>query len=308
MSTDKSICPDCLEEVEILTTSGLCRTCNRRKSIMKENYIAIKALPEKDRVRILKLRENSKKNYNKIKEQEDLPNKEIDKKDSEDLYKTLEKEISENLDTAYKKLNLPEESSMDVSSDLKNILSLINVLLYYDAKKADEQKQTISKKIEVIDKYMIDIQHNIEHKSFDDDEGLLLEAKKQNIIREIRRDLKDKEKSLLISKKFFKLINRDVTKLNDTKREITGFMKSMETEMYHPYVENPKSDYKILGLHKFRCECQVTSLHTQRKILKISEIVTGKDSDNAKEEFIKLLRERYGQEVVWTSIKTTFIR
>lgn len=307
---EKTICPDCMEEVEILKENGLCPTCSRRKAIMKEKYIAIKSLSEKDRKRILKLRESSKKLYNKNKKEEKPQEiKEIKSRNrNEELHKELEKEILENLENAYKKLNVEEDVEMDVVTDLNNVLNVINTLTYYDAKKAEDQKQLVTKKIDIIDKYMIDIQHNIEHKDFDDDEGLLLEAKKQNILRDIRRKLKDKEKSLTISKKFFKTINRDLTRLGDIKKDITGFMKSMEVEMYNPYVENPKSDIKILGLHKYRCECQITSSTTNRKVIKISEIIHGKNPDNVKDELIKILRNRYGQDVIWTNITTHFIR
>ena len=71
---EKTICPDCMEEVEILKENGLCPTCSRRKAIMKEKYIAIKSLSEKDRKRILKLRESSKKLILNIKNsQSDIP-------------------------------------------------------------------------------------------------------------------------------------------------------------------------------------------------------------------------------------------
>lgn len=306
---EKLTCPDCMLQVEKIKENGLCPACSKRKSIMKEKYIAFKALPEKDKERILKQRESSKKLY----KAKSFVEKNLNKKAKtvnkvEKLHKELEKEIKENLEIAYSKLNLGETENLDKISDLKMILEIINILVYYDEKKLTEQKQILNRKIDTIDKYMIDIQHNIEHLEFDDDEKLLLEAKKQNIIRDIRRNLKNKENTLELAKKFFKTINRDISRLNDIKDNITGFIKAIETEKYNPYVENPKSDHKILGLHKFRCSCQVTSPTTNRKVLKESGVVDGKDSDNAKEEFIKVLRKKHGEGVVWTTIQTTFLK
>lgn len=305
---EKLTCPDCLLQVEKLKENGLCPICSKRKSIMKEKYVAFKTLPEKDKERIIKQRESSKKLYDARSHIDKVINTKPKESKNEKLHKELEKEINENLEMAYSKLNLGETENLDKISDLKMILEIINILVYYDEKKLTEQKQILNRKIDTIDKYMIDIQHNIEHLKFNDDEALLLEAKKQNIIRDIRRNLKNKENTLELAKKFFKTINRDISRLNDIKDNITGFIKAIETEKYNPYVENPKSDHKILGLHKFRCSCQVTSPTTNRKVLKESGVVDGKDSDNAKEEFIKILRKKHGEGVVWTTIQTTFLK
>ena len=48
---------------------------------------------------------------------------------------------------------------------------MINIILYYDKEKCDLQKSMITKRIDTIDKYIIDVLHNIENAEFDDDKG-----------------------------------------------------------------------------------------------------------------------------------------
>lgn len=301
-------CPHCGNNVSILK-EGLCETCYRRKRLMKDKYVPFLELSESEQKKILKTREYNqrfleKAKNNKIKNQKV---KEVKIKNDNNMQEKLEKEINQNLTDAYKKLNIDSNLNIDIVNDVNSVLNIVNIILYYDKEKCESQKSIISKKIDIIDKYIIDILHNIENADFDNDNILLHESKKVQILRNIRRQYKNKEKSLQISKKLFQLLNVNVDKLNDIKKDLNCFIGALDTRYYNPYVEEPKSDKKILGLHKFRCECKLTSSQTNRKVLKFSEVILATGSDDAKDKTIQALREKYGNDVVWTTIYTNFI-
>lgn len=304
-------CPHCGNKVSILK-DGLCGTCYRRKRIMKDKYIPFLELSEKEQKEIIKMREynqkyleKSKKNKVKTKNKK-IKEQKINK--NNDIQEKLEKEINQNLLEAYKKLDIDKNDlDIDVINDINSILDIINIILYYDKEKCDLQKSMITKRIDTIDKYIIDVLHNIENAEFDDDKDLLLESKKIQILRRIRRQYKNKEKSLQMSKKFFQCISANTDKLNDIKKELNCFITALDSRYYNPYVEEPKCDKKILGLHKFKCTCKVTSSQTERKILKFNEVVLAKNTDDARNKVIEILREKYGNDVVWTTIYINFV-
>lgn len=304
-------CPHCGNRVSILK-EGLCETCYRRKRIMKDKYVPFLELSEKEQKEILKTRqynqkylEKSKKNKIKTKNKK---TKEQKANKNNDMQEKLEKEINQNLLEAYKKLEI-DKNDLDINivNDVNSILNIVNILLYYDKEKCDLQKSIITKRIDTIDKYIIDILHNIENTEFDDDNELLIESKKVQILRRIRRQYKNKEKSLQMSKKFFQCICANTDKLNDIKKELNSFIGALDSKYYNPYVEEPKSDKKILGLHKFKCTCKITSSQTERKILKFNEVVLATGTDDARNKVIEILREKYGSDVVWTTIYINFI-
>ena len=310
INNEKFKCPHCNNTVSVLK-EGLCLTCYRRKHILKDNYIPFINLSQREQKEILKQREYNKKFNKKVNEAKRKTNKskkaKVTSKCNDRI--NLEKEINNNLVNAYKKLNIEEKdnSNVNIIDDVNTILNMINIILYYDKNKCETQKSLISKKIDVIDKYIIDILHNIENSKFGDDEIHSHESKKIYILRQIRRDLKNKEKALEISKKFFNLINPDKDRLNDMKKDLNCFINALDDHYYNPYVEQPKSDEKILGLHKFRCECKVTSPTTNRKIIKYSEMITASNSYDAESKLIENLRQKYGEDVIWSTIYVNFI-
>ena len=303
-------CPHCNTNVSILK-EGLCETCFRRKSRLKERYVPFINLSQKEQEEVLRQRKYNKKvneKSKKTKERIKKSNETKQKNKLNNLQVELEKEINENLSNAYKKLDIEEiDSNINVINDVNTILNMLNIILYYDKSKCESQKNLVSNKIATIDKYIIDILHNIENSEFEDDELHSHESKKIYILRQIRRDLKNKEKALEMSKKFFNLINPNKDKLNDMKKDLNCFINALDNHYYNPYVEEPKSDKKILGLHKFRCECKVTSSTTDRKVLQHNEVIIASNSDDAKNKMIEKLREKYGNDVVWTTIYTNFI-
>lgn len=301
-------CPHCDNKVSILK-EGLCETCYRRKRIMKDKYIPFLELSEKEQKEIIKMREYNQKYLEKSKKNKVKSKKVKEQKTSKNnIQEKLEKEINQNLLEAYKKLDI-DKNNLDVNivNDINSILDVINIILYYDKEKCDLQKSIITRRIDTIDKYIIDILHNIENVEFDDDNDLLLESKKVQILRRIRRQYKNKEKSLQMSKKFFQCISANTDKLNDIKKELNSFIGALDSRYYNPYVEEPKSDRKILGLHKFKCACKVTSSQTERKILKFNEVILATGTDDARNKVIEILREKYGSDVVWTTIYINFI-
>ena len=92
-----------------------------------------------------------------------------------------------------------------------------------------------------------------------------------------------------------------------TSKDIDLFINSVKYKIYNKIVESPKSDKKLLGLFKFRVTCDIVSNSTNRKILKINEVVQGKNKDDAKEVIIQSLKTRYGDDVIWSRMKINFL-
>lgn len=309
-SNGNFICPDCNENVSILK-EGLCDKCRRRKNILKEKYIPFINLSEKEKEKVIKSRtssnkylENKKKKEDKVKKQKQT--RKLNKHNIK--IKELEEEVNNNLKLAYEKLNINTEPKYVLS--LYNpviVLDLIDTIYSYDKQEFENQKAIVTKKIDTIDKYIIDILHNIEHLDINDDEQQLYESKKIKILREIRRDLKNKEKSIQMCKKFFNSLCIDKTKLNDIKKDLNNYVNAIDSQYYNPYVEEPKTDKKILGLHKYRCSSKICSSKTNRKILFYKKEVTANNTDDAKNKFIELIRADYGEDSVWEKIYTEFI-
>ena len=92
--------------------------------------------------------------------------------------------------------------------------------------------------------------------------------------------------------------------LQNYKKEVNNFLRATEGKIYNRMVENSVNDNKLLGLRRYRLECSVASNTIQdRKIVKVTETVQATDPDSAREKFIGILRERYGESVLWDRIR-----
>lgn len=309
MANKNLICQECLQEVERFREECICDICYNRRKRMGSKYIPFKNLTDKQKSDLLKSREYNKK-YLKRKSIENKTNEEI--VNSFD-HNVMKEEINSNLKEAFKKVELDEEIIQDDNTNskinnLNYLLEVLNEISDFDKTKIEEQKAKVNKKISVIDNYIIDILHNLENTDLDDRESILYEGTKVIMLRKIRRKYKNEEKVLILKKKAFLSINKDLVKLNDAKKEIQSFKNSLNNHFYNPYVENPNNDDRILGLHKYRCQCKITSLNTDRKVIQFNEIIKAKSQDDAKEVAIQLLREKYGESVIWTKMYISFIR
>lgn len=311
---NKLICQGCLEEVDSFKDEKqyLCSTCYRRKRRMGEKYIAVRDLPEKEKVKLLNKRKYDKA-YLENKAKSKIRNEKIKQTKLENKYKEMDEEIEQNLKDAFKKIQIDEsiikEATIeDKTKKLDEVVNMIDEILNFDKAKAEEQKAEVNKKVSTIDNYIIDILHTLENTDLEDEDTILREGIKIIKLRKIRREYKNEEKVIMLKKKAFLAINKDTVKLNDSRKEIQSFKCSLSSKFYNPYVENPNNDDRILGLHKYRCQCKVTSSTTERKIIQFNEIVKAKNQEEAKQKVIEIIRERHGEDVVWTTIYASFIR
>lgn len=309
---NKLICQECLSEVERFKEDNICDTCFKRKIRMGSKYIPFKNLSDKDKSDILKSREYNRKRILKDKETTERLKSVSIKID----YGNLKDEINTNLTNAFNKLNIDnkipdinkeenEENNSEINK-LDELLEIIEEISNFDKNKIEERKAQVNKKVSTIDNYIIDILHNLENLELDEDDKILEEAKKIIILRNIRREYKNEEQTLILKKKAFLNI-KDPTRLSDIKKEIQSFKRSMKTKHYNPYVENPKND-RILGEHKFRCQCDALSNNTERKVVKFNEVIKAKNQEDAKNKVVEKLRDQYGNSVVWSKINVYSVR
>ena len=92
------ICEDCLEEVDKLTRSGVCKKCYSRIQNMKYNnkpYVPLKDLPDEERERLLELRKQKtregleRKERNKKRKEKVKDNNTITEKNAEEQYQNF---------------------------------------------------------------------------------------------------------------------------------------------------------------------------------------------------------------------------
>lgn len=316
------ICNDCGKSVDKVYTnnkfsrSHICRSCYQRLNILKENYKPYNSLSEQEKHKIDAQRKNNS-TYNKRKSkgnEKSLSNKNISLNDKIGLneieinidQEKLKGEIENNIKEAFKKVNLDE--NIEVNNDYNELRSILNIISIIQENKNKEQvnakREILRKKVDVLDKYIIDILHDLESIEPDNTEKQLLAAKKLSIIRKFRREIKNKEETLKLIMKFKKLVPSQDEHLDNYKKEVNNFLRATEGKIYNRMVEDSKNDNKLLGIRKYRLECSVASNTIQdRKIVKVNEVVQATDPDSAREKFISILRDRYGTEVLWDRIR-----
>lgn len=316
------ICNDCGKETEKVYSNNkfskdkICRSCYQRLNILKERYKPYNLLSDEERHKIDLQRKNNS-TYNKRKSKSNnksLSNKKSSLNDKIGLNEIqidinqdqLKEEIENNIKEAFKKVNLNDTLEMNNDyNELRSILSIISIIQENKNKEQiNNKREILRKKVDVLDKYIIDILHDLESIELDNKEKQLLAAKKLSIIRKFRREIKNKEETLKLIMKFKKLIPSQDEHLDNYKKEVNNFLRATEGKIYNRMVEDSKNDNKLLGIRRYRLECSVASNTIQnRKIVKVSEIVQATDPDSAREKFISILRERYGEEVLWDKIR-----
>ena len=316
------ICSDCGKEVEKVysndrfSRSNLCRSCHQRLNILKENYKPYNSLSEDEKHKIDVQRKNNS-TYNKRKSQNNdksLVDKNKALNDEIGLNEIhievdqdeLKKEIESNIREAFKKVSL--DDNIEMNNDYNELKSILNIISIMQDNKNKEQinskREILRKKVDVLDKYIIDILHDLESIESDNEEKQLLAAKKLSIIRKFRREIKNKEETLKLIMKFKKLVPSQDEHLDNYKKEINNFLRATEGKIYNRMVEDSKNDNKLLGIRRYRLQCSVASNTIQnRKIIKVNEIVQATDPDSAREKSISILRDRYGESVLWDRIR-----
>lgn len=307
------ICNDCGKETNKIYSNNrfsknkLCRSCYQRLCILKEKYIPYNLLSEEQRHKIdLNRKNNSTYNKRKVKDNDkSLSNKNISLKAKIKLNK-LQENIENNIKEAFKKVNLDDKVIID--NDYKELRSILDIIIILqdnsNKEKINKEREILRKKVEVLDKYIIDILHDLESIEEDNEEEQLLAAKKLSTIRKIRREIKNKEETLKLGLKFRKLVSGPSDQLESFKKEVNNFLRATEGKIYNRMVENPKNDNKLLGIKRYSLECNIISNQVQdRSIVKVREIITSTSPEQAKENFISILRNRYGDSVIWDNIK-----
>lgn len=316
------LCSHCGKEVDKIFPIGnkfkenVCRSCKQRASILKDKYIPYNLLSQEEKNKIDSQRRYNS-TYNKRKtntNEKSLANENISLKDLNLLNRIeikldqeeLKNEIVNNIKEAFKKVNLDDEIEVDNDySELRTILNIISIIQENKNKEqVNAKREILRKKVDVLDKYIIDVLHDLESIEPDNEEKQLLAAKKLSILRKYRRELKNKDETLKLIMKFKKLIPSQDEHLQNYKKEVNNFLKATEGKIYNRMVENSVNDNKLLGLRRYRLECSVASNTIQdRKIVKVTETVQATDPDSAREKFIGILRERYGESVLWDRIR-----
>lgn len=297
------ICNDCEKEYNETLKNGICHSCSIRKGLQKEKYIPYKELPEEEKIKLESRRKYSSDIYHKNKEKMEFSN-------NEELDELIDNDTIEYIKKGFIEAGLDETIDIDYDLDLlKSFVSLFqNIGKPIKKEEYDKQRQDLSKKIRVFDKYVEDILHDLENLSFveDVDEVHKLEqlyGKKLRIIRTYRRRFRNKDEILRLTYKLQNLLIKPEIKITDTLNEIVGFIRAIENGFYNRAVEDSRDNKKLLGLFKFRCNCDIVSNTSDRKIIKINEIVQAKDQNEAKENLINVLRNRYGESVIWSKVK-----
>lgn len=311
------ICSHCGKETDkafLINKDNVCRSCKQRASILKDKYIPYNNLSQEEKIKIDNQRKYNS-TYNKRKsttndkslvEEIINPNDLLNEIENNIDNSELRNEVTNNIKDAFKKVGLDEEIDVNNNYDeLRTILKIISVIQENrDKEQVNIKRENLRKKVDVLDKYIIDILHDLESIEPDNIEKQLLAARKLSIIRKYRRELKNKDETLKLVMKFKKLVPSQDEHLNNYKKEVNNFLHATEGKIYNRMVENSKNDNKLLGIRKYRLECSIASNTIKdRKIIKVSEVVQETDPDSAREKFISILRERYGEGVLWDRIR-----
>ena len=321
------ICKDCGANVEkILISEGICDSCLRRKKYMKEKYIPLKTLPEKELNKILSQRKYAKNHINKVKERRNLKNT-LENEDNNDIIgidlKTekeqilevnmddLEKELLDNITQAFEKSNLDDEILIKNNyNELEIILKAIESINYNTLSQEDYEtkREVIRKKVDVLDKYIIDILHNLEIIDINDTEKQIIEVKKLARLRKIRREFKNRYELLRYLHTFSDLMKKEDNGIKFSKTCKSGemFLNSIKYKIYNKVVENPeskKAEKKLLNLRTYEITCDVVSSQTNRKIIKYLKFVEASSKDEAIEIAKDLIKQQYGNDSIWSKMK-----
>lgn len=210
------LCTDCLKNEATMSckkiNDGLCKSCRRRKGVMGFNYIPIKDIKEEKLKRSV----------------------EIEK---------IKKEVEDNLEACYNEHNCNMKSEIHIDDIMVMLVTLRN--LFSNKELITEMKN----KLDIIEKYRIDINHEDEiEKVLTDDELAIYISRKENILNGIRREIKDKVDLYEIVEHLMRqiksnnhinldLIDSIITKFTDKIK-----LQESDKRQYTPYVDHSMSE------------------------------------------------------------------
>lgn len=229
------LCTDCLKNEATISckkiNDGLCKRCRHRKGVMKFNYIPLKDLKEEK------------------------------KKKTTDIEK-IKQEVVDTLNNCYTEHNCNMQSEVH-TEDIMITLVTLKELLSNSKELITETKN----KLDIIEKYRRDINHEdeVEKKILTDDELAIYVSRKEHVLHNIRRELKDKleiyelidpicrtikSNKILNLEQVTSVINKLTNKLE---------MQNSKTRSYTPYV-----DHEMIEKYDW-CNGNTTKYVTKRK-------------------------------------------
>lgn len=300
-------CTDCGSTTEKLV-DGLCRSCRMRKANLKDRYIPLKDLDEKQRSKIEAMRNNSQKYYNK---KANDKNNTMETKTEDVNIDDLKNEIFGNLKLAFEKSELDDKIVIENNYDeLDSIIKALQVLIKKQVTKDsyEKERENIRKKVDILDKYIIDVLHNLESIDIENTNEQIIEVKKLALLRKIRRELKNLDEITKYTYTLSNLVSNSESRFPKICKEAELFLNSVKYKLYNKIIESPKNDKKLLGLHKYTVTCSVVSSTTNRKIIKVTKQLEGTSNNDVKEKFIEELKTQYGDDVIWSKMSIIFRR
>lgn len=209
------ICTDCLINESSISCKkiddGLCTSCRRRKARMGFNYVPIKDLEEKEKIRKTNIEE-------------------------------IEEEVENVLEECYTEHNCNIRSEIHID----DILAALNIL-----KELFNQKELMTEmknKLDIIEKYRRDINHEGELENIENNDELAIYiSRKQHVLdKKFRRKIKDKLEiyeivdPLINKMKSGKQINTE--QIDSVIKKITERVETQSKRNYVPYVDKSMID------------------------------------------------------------------
>lgn len=211
------LCKDCLENEATMSckkiNDGLCERCRRRKGAMKHNYIPIKDAEEIKRARKVKI-------------------------------ENIKSEVIEVLENCYTEHNCNIKSEIHID----DILMSLNILreLFLNNK---ELITEIKNKLDIIERYRRDINHESELEDIENNDELAIYiSRKEHILNNIRRELKDKLEIYETVEPLIKTIKSDkqlnIEQISSVINKVTTKIKTQNCNKrsYIPYVDHSMID------------------------------------------------------------------
>lgn len=244
----KNICRDCLEEVDKLTKTGICKKCYSRKANAKarnKKYIPLKDLPEGERQRVSSLRGNTNALRNKPGE---------DKDEAEEHYQNFVNQVAQGSNTLYEEilrlLNIDEKQIREeIDKDIEKEFERRKInLKYSDYVPLDEAFETlwcICNQDNYLTEYPLaeqaltdfvnDFQHQNENSSLKDLRNFIITAIRENQSLVRRRPIKDVVNQLACTQELRDYIQKD-TKLmeliNNTRINLKNEVQKQANPIY----------------------------------------------------------------------------
>lgn len=255
------ICEDCLEEVDKLTRSGVCKKCYSRIQNMKYNnkpYIPLKDLPDEERERLLELRKQKtregleRKERNKKRKEKVKDNNTTTEKNAEEQYQNFvntiakgdlklyqqilqllninEQEIREEVDRDIekeydrRKISLKEEDYIPLDVAFEALWCVCN---------EDNYLTEYPKAERALTDLVNDFQHQNENATLEDLRGFIITGIRENQALNRRRPVKNIVEQMDCTKDLREYIRQD-KKLMDLISETRISLKNEISRQEHP--------------------------------------------------------------------------